>query len=118
MPKAAIKNPLVFRKKVNDLLAEEERKSPPLVVVKPERTLGAVWMDEKVCARRAVVLCDVCVRKYGDWHKRHHYRGDWGWRYFGNCDGCSIYGCPVVLFLGEENFHQFLSPAHGRLPKP
>ena len=118
MPKLATKNPLIFRKKINDILAEEEKKRPPIVVVKPERTLGAVWMDEKVCQRRAVVLCEICVRKYGDWHRKHCYRADWGWRYLGNCDGCSIHGCPVVLFLAEELFYDVLTPAHGRNPKP
>ena len=117
MPKLA-RSPLPFKRSINDYLKQEEKKRPPIVVVKPERTLGAVWMDEKVTARRAVVLCEVCVRKYGDWHKKHHYRADWGWRYMGNCDGCSVIGAPVVLFLGEENFYTVLSPAHGRLPKP
>lgn len=101
---------------INSVLDRE--KVEPIVVVKPARVLGGVYIDNKVCQRRPVVLCVGCVRKYHDWYRKEHYRADWGWRYVGNCDGCGLVGCQVTLFLPEERFHECLSPAHGLNPKP
>jgi hypothetical protein len=87
-------------------------------VVKPQRTLGAVWTSEKVAQRKPVGMCESCWRKYKGWWKSEHYHPDWGWRYIGDCDGCSIRNLHVTLFHAEEMFYTVLGPNHGLNSSP
>lgn len=87
-------------------------------VVKPFRIFGAVWTSDKVAQRQPVVMCEDCWRKYRGWWKQAHYRPDWGWRYIGDCDGCSMRGVYATLFHAEEIFPTVLGPQHGRNAHP
>lgn len=100
------------------LFQSKEQSLRHLIVVKPQRTLGASWTSDKVAQRKPVVMCEECRRKYDGWWKREQYRADWGWPYVINCDGCSTVGIHGTLFMPEEGFYGVLSNAHGRNPNP
>ncbi|RPJ20592.1 MAG: hypothetical protein EHM35_19265 [Planctomycetaceae bacterium] len=100
------------------VLQQKETALRPHCVVKPNRIFGACWTSDKVARRKPVVMCPECWRRYRGWWKRAHYRGDWGWQYRVDCDGCSTVGILGTLFRPEEKFYETLSPAHGRNPQP
>ena len=85
---------------------------------KPPRVLGAVWTSDKVARRKPVAMCENCWRRYRNWWKKEEYRPDWGWRYIGDCDGCSTRNILVTLFVCEEKFSTVLAPQHGLNPQP
>lgn len=82
-------------------------------VVKPQRTLGAVWTSDKVALRKPVGMCEPCWRRYRGWWKKAEYHPDWGWRYIGDCDGCGTHNLFVTLFVADEGFYTVLAPNHG-----
>jgi hypothetical protein len=90
----------------------------PHVVVKPQRMFGAVWTSDKVAQRLPVVMCESCWRRYKGWWKQAKYKADWGWRYLGDCDGCSIRNIHVTFFNAEEKFYTGLANNHGIYPQP
>lgn len=100
------------------LIHEKERSLRPIAVTKPARVLGACWTSDKVSERRPIVHCEECLFRYRGWWKREHYRGDWGWRWRGDCDGCGTPGVSVTFFHAEERFHDVLTMAHGKQTKP
>lgn len=106
-------------KRVASLIsAKQEAATRPIAVTKPSTRLGGSYAADKVAQVRPVVFCTSCMLRYRNWWKREHYRGDWGWGYVGDCDGCGIHGCKVTLFAREDMFYRVLSDAHGREPKP
>jgi hypothetical protein len=111
--------PLIPSQKTSDSFVRNTlEKLKNLTVSKPGRKLGGVWTDDKVGQRQAITMCPDCVRKYKNWWKPVHYKPDWGWRYFGDCDGCGINNLHVTLFLQEAEFYKSLSHNHGRRPQP
>ena len=100
------------------LRAVKDKALQSVSIVKPQRTLGAVWTSDKVGQRRPIVMCEECWRKYNGWWKQESYRADWGWRYRGNCDGCSETYRIVTLFKPEEDFYAGLGSNHGLNPQP
>jgi len=90
----------------------------PISIFKPDRKLGAVWIDNKVGQTKPVTMCWSCVHKYRGWWKKYHYRGDWEWGYVADCDGCGCRNVKSVLFIHETEFFNSLGPSHGRLPEP
>jgi hypothetical protein len=121
MPVGALRIPFIgglSERERYELGERIERKFRPFSVIKPLRVLGAVWTSDKVAQRRAVVMCELCWRRYTGWWRKAEYRADWSWPYIGDCDGCSTHGCRCTLFYPAEDFYTVLSPAHGRNPQP
>jgi len=87
-------------------------------VVKPQRTLGAVWTSDKVALRKPVGMCEPCWRRYQGWWRKAEYHPDWGWRYIGDCDGCSTQNIHLTLFHAEEMFYTVLGKNHGLNSSP
>lgn len=86
------------------------KQTEPFAILKPWRRLGAGWIDDYVCRRKNVTLCDFCSGKYGDWWKPYEYRSDWvGW--LTNCDGCrNLVRCN--MYYPEETIRQVLHPRY------
>ena len=74
-----------------------------MAVIKPERSLGAPWIDNFVALRRIVALCEDCYRKYDKWWKRYNYSPLWGHRVISDCDGCSRKTIYCTDFYPEES---------------
>ena len=87
-------------------------------IIKPQRSLGAIWTSRLVAERNPVCMCEQCWRKYKGWWKQEHYRPDWGWNRLSNCDGCSLEYIFCTLFVAEENFYKVLTESHGLYPQP
>lgn len=69
-------------------ISETIKKTNHLAVVKPQRQLGAPWIDRFINQRKVVTICDICSARYGNWYQKYNYTSDWvGWLI--NCDGCS-----------------------------
>ena len=72
----------------NRHIAELERLTRQATITKPERMLGAPWIDRFVALRRIVFLCEDCHRKYFGWWTREDYQPAWGRHNRTDCDGC------------------------------
>tara|TARA_R110002020_G_scaffold443256_1_gene654481 strand:- start:288 stop:725 length:438 start_codon:yes stop_codon:yes gene_type:complete len=84
-------------------------KSRRFAFLKPQRMLGAVWMDRFVSSRQGVNLCDICARKYMDWWKHNGYRPDVNplGAKRGSCDGaCNAHLVRLIPFYPEESFEK------------
>ena len=66
-----------------------ERRTRPATILKPERVLGAPWIDSFVALRKSVTLCEDCYRRYDRWWQRYDYRAIWFPKEITDCDGCS-----------------------------
>ena len=66
-----------------------DRQSRHMTVIKPERQLGATWMDNFVARRKSVSLCHNCRNRYGDWYKKYAYLPHTRFKEITDCDGCS-----------------------------
>ena len=71
------------------LIAENERRSRRFAFFKPQRTLGAPWIDNFVSRGMSVSLCEDCLRKYGKWWRKYEYKAVWSPKELTDCDGCS-----------------------------
>jgi hypothetical protein len=60
-------------------------------VRKPERQLGAPWIDNLVAQRMAVSLCADCANRYGTWHIAVGYKKRDRLE-LSDCDGCRAFG--------------------------
>lgn len=70
-----------------NLAVQWEKRTRPMTVRKPDRQLGAVWIDSLVSRHRAVSLCDDCKVKYGEAVLRLNYRQRMA-KTLTDCDGC------------------------------
>jgi len=104
-----------YRRQITDYA----RQTRPMAAIKPGRVLGGVWMDRFVSDRRNVVLCADCVRKYGNWHVRNHYRPQPAWltphmAHRADCDGCGEELAVVTRFFPEERYFASLIGVEAR----
>ena len=82
------------------IIAKAYQQAKPGLIVKPGRSLGAVWLDQFVSGRTGVNLCAVCVRLYGGplQHPKYSYLPDLVGLKLGDCDGCGGTGQPETLY--------------------
>lgn len=66
----------------------ESDKTLPQPIVKPERQLGAPWMDNFIAQRASVALCEDCNRRYDKWWTHYDYEPR-NFSELTDCDGCS-----------------------------
>ena len=104
--------PLIGQVKAWDALTR------PHAIVKPERQMGAVWMDGFVARRKNVNLCELCWRKYYGWWNRAGYHPDWDERWLTDCDGCSRRLIHCYGFYPEESIYKVMTERHGCGPAP
>jgi hypothetical protein len=76
---------------IRRITMDAEKKSRHLAVVKPQRKLGAPWIDSFVANRQSVALCEDCTRRYWKWWERYDYRPIWSPKDLTDCDGCSTH---------------------------
>jgi len=86
-------------------------------IFKPGRIFGAVWTDDKINTGKAVTMCGSCVHRYRGWWKKFHYKGDWGFNYVADCDGCGERNLNTTLFLNNAEFYNSLGRNHGLQPR-
>jgi hypothetical protein len=80
------------------------QKTKSKLVLRPERWLGAPWMDELKEHRHIVDLCGACESKYGNWESRYNYRRQKGIRKIGDCDGCRMQLLYVTGYYPLETY--------------
>jgi len=73
----------------NTLARHLDEKSQPYTVVKPERQLGAPWMDDFISKRKSISLCIDCKRRYGNIWGKFNYIPNTRYPEITDCDGCS-----------------------------
>ena len=97
--------PKLTKSEYRKSIAEAFRRSDAVAGVKPERFLGAPWIDNFVAQRGNVNLCEECWRRYNDWWKRYGYRPEWKPK-LSDCDGCGHGPKYVTGFYPEERFSE------------
>lgn len=73
---------------IRNLLMLWDRKTRHMAVIKPERSLGAPWIDDFVSQGKGVNLCHDCRNRYRDWYKKFDYHPRHS-PVLSDCDGCS-----------------------------
>ena len=86
------------------VIANAEKRSRHLAVLKPAIRLGASWIDDQVSGRVNINLCETCTRIYGYWWRKTHYRGDYFNFKLSDCDGCATTLVSCTPFYPEESF--------------
>ena len=74
------------------IIGEMKKQTDHMVVNKPERRLGAGWIDSLVANRQIFAVCEDCYRRYiiGErWWKTRNYLPVWSPKFMTDCDGCS-----------------------------
>jgi len=82
-----------------------DKESRHMATIKPERQLGAPWIDDFVSRGRGVVLCEDCYRKYDKWWVKYDYAPQWHPKLISDCDGCSTTMIICTGFFPRNNAH-------------
>jgi len=109
---ASFQVPLVGNAEAKSIVQQYHDLTKDFEIVKPGRTLGAVWIDDFVAQGKNVNLCEACWRKYHGWWHEYNYASDWvGW--WAHCDGCGEHvrcngfypRARISTVLEPENWH-------------
>lgn len=88
------------------VMLAKAKQTEHLALIKPDRTMGAPWMDEYVHTRMSVYLCDGCSKRYDRWYEKYNYvfiaRAP---QKLADCDGCG------KRFAWCNGFHPHEKPA-------
>lgn len=60
------------------------------------------YIDDLAALRKAIVLCDFCVKGFNAKHYRYHRQTEYPY-VRGNCDACRRHSDRASLFMPEEN---------------
>jgi len=100
-PLGALLRGKLTRSDFRNITMETWEKTDRFAVVKPQRKLGATWMDDFFAQGLLVSLCSDCTRMYGHWWRQVHYLPNLELNY-ADCDGCSLKLVAVTQFRPEE----------------
>lgn len=70
-------------------MLEIQKKTAHMEVTKPQRMLGAPWIDANAANRNSVSLCPTCQTKYGLWYRKFNYVAIYHPQTLAACDGCA-----------------------------
>jgi hypothetical protein len=86
------------------IISEIKKGTEHVASVKPERRLGAGWIDSLVNNRRQFCVCGNCYKKYirhQSWWQSNEYAPVWNPRSLTDCDGCSNFVWCIVMVPEE-----------------
>ena len=87
-------------------MLSQVKKTEHLSVYKPDRSLGAPWIDKFVHGRMSVYLCDGCSKRYDRWYEKYNYVFIASSpQRVADCDGCG------TRFTWCNSFHPHEKPA-------